>query len=95
MTPRENILALIYGCLERLNKERDASRQIVISETTALLNDDSQLDSLDVVAFSVDLEEKIRRMAGREIELSPANLQEGQHPLRNVTTLVEYILTKM
>jgi acyl carrier protein len=95
MIGRTEILELIGGCLARLNSERPSDKQIAFSAETPLLSKDSQMDSLDFVAFSVDLEEQLQRLAHRHIELAPAAMNPDEHPLRSVSTLTDYILRKL
>lgn len=92
---RQQIRDMIMDCLTALNKERPSDKQIQISPEMVLLAEDSQLDSLDFVALSVDLEDRLRRATGRSMELSPGAMAEDEHPLRTVTTLAEYIDRKL
>ena len=91
----EGVRDLIKDCLRALNNERPADDKIVITDNTPLLTEESQLDSLDFVSLSVDLEERLRMLTGHDVELAPSALAENEHPMRNVGTLAEYILAKL
>jgi acyl carrier protein len=95
MLTRDGIYKLIEECLVALNAERHPDEQIRVSPDTRLLAEGSGLDSLDVVSFSVDLEERIRRLTDRDLDISPAALAEDEHPLRTVTTLTDFLATKL
>lgn len=91
----QQIQQIIIECLGALNSERPAEKKLAISPEMALLAENSQLDSLDFVALSVDLEERLRRLTGRSVELSPGAMAENEHPLRTVGTMADYIERKL
>jgi acyl carrier protein len=95
LTSVAEIRELIKECLRSLNRERPSEDRINVSDDTPLLTDESQLDSLDFVSLSVDLEERLRALTGRDFELAPSALAEDEHPMRDVGTLAEYILGKL
>jgi hypothetical protein len=89
---RNDVLALIEQCLAQLNAERDGEDPIAIGENTPLLGGESQLDSLDFVAFVSDLEERLQETTGGDFVLV-GNLEASeQHAFRDVSSLAERIV---
>jgi acyl carrier protein len=95
MTDRNQITKLIFECLEALNLERAPNEQIQISEKTALLSDNSTLDSLAFVSFSTDLEDRLLELTGKDLMLATAALSATDQPFRSVAALADFITTKL
>lgn len=89
---RQQVADLIRQCLESLNRERPADDRIAISDETLLLYDDSQLDSLQFVAFITDLEGRLAAATGRTVPLIANALTSDEHPFRDVGMLTQYVV---
>lgn len=92
---RPAISKLIRDCLEVVNGEREDVAQIRVAEDTPLLADDSQLDSLELVAFLTDLETRASRIVGRRLSLAADALTADSEPFRDVGRLTDYLTTKL
>ena len=92
---RPQILDIVCASLESVNQERPETDRFRIDEATALLGDGSPLDSLEFVAFSTDLERRLRRVIGRDPGLLGDAFLTADQPFDTVTTLVGHILTKL
>lgn len=90
---RNAVLELIDQCLTGLNAERENDDPIPIGEdTTPLLGGESQLDSLDFVAFVADLEERLQAATGGDFVLV-GNLEPSENrAFRNVSALADRIV---
>ena len=89
---RTEILDLIEQCLTALNAERPDAERIPIGEGTLLLGGESQLDSLDFVAFVADLEERLQASTGRDFVLVGELDGSESQAFRKVSTLADRIV---
>jgi len=90
---RSDALQAIRGSLESVNAERPAEDRIAVSDETALLGREAELDSLGFVAFVADLEERLRSTTGRDFVLvGEAVARGGKHPFRSVAALADHIV---
>jgi len=89
---RTEILDLIEQCLTALNAERPDDDPIPIGEGTLLLGGESQLDSLDFVAFVADLEERLQALTGRDFVLVGELDASENQVFRKVSALADRIV---
>lgn len=62
------------------------------TEATALLGDGSELDSLGLVMFVVDLEMRLRKVSAADLALADALvLPHGENPFGSVASLTDYL----
>lgn len=92
---RDEVLALIRACLETVMRERPAAERIAVTESTELLSDRSELDSLEFVAFSTDLEGRLSRTVGRDLALVANALSDTSNPFHSVSTLADHITRRV
>lgn len=59
MLNKEEFLEIIYKCAEELNKQLPKEGKVVLEESTAILGENSSLDSLGIVMLTVSIEEHI------------------------------------
>jgi acyl carrier protein len=60
MSDKEKLLEIIYKCAEELNRQLPEGRKLILKESTTVVGKDSSLDSLDIVMFTLNIEEQIR-----------------------------------
>jgi acyl carrier protein len=89
---RTEVLDLIEQCLIALNAERPDDDQISVGEDTLLLGGESQLDSLDFVAFVADLEERLQVSTGRDFVLVGELDSSESQAFREVSALADRIV---
>ena len=85
------IVKIILEALEMANQAREDDKQINISEQTELFGSDGNLDSMDLVALLIDIEESLM---DREIQISLSDeraMSQSQSPFKSVETLAAYI----
>jgi len=85
---------LIFGSLEQLVNETGVKLKISTSKDTPIFGSGSNLDSLGLVTFLVELEQKIEDHFNVEITIANEKaMSQKNSPFKNVYTLSEYIKT--
>jgi acyl carrier protein len=87
-TSREAVTALVVETLKGVDTGGEPFGEV--DETTELLG---RLDSMGLVTFIVDLEERLNDDLGMTVALATDRaLSQRQSPFRNVATLTDYVL---
>ena len=89
----ENIESLVLAAASKAATEgqHEAAH---FTPSSDLFGGDSPLDSMDLVALVVDLEEQIRDAFGKEITLADERAMSQEHsPFRSVQSLADYAYT--
>lgn len=86
----ENIESLV---LTAASKAADSAQETSpFTASSDLFGGDSPLDSMDLVALVVDLEEQLRELFGKEITLADERaMSQEVNPFSKVETLTRYI----
>ena len=95
MTARiENILKLLYECIDSANRMLPTEAKLIKSADTVLLGEGGVLDSLALITFLVDLEEALHTKLGLECQLIEDDLlTDSQGPYHSISTLAKWIET--
>jgi acyl carrier protein len=87
-----SITQLIITSLSELNEELNDPSLENISEQTRLFGGNGALDSLALVSFIADIEEKISEQYGKNIVLADEKaMSQKVSPFRTVESLASYI----
>lgn len=62
MTSKEEITDIIYRCAEELNRQLPNEGKLILEESSAVVGENSPLDSLGLVMLMVSIEEHITRL---------------------------------
>lgn len=95
MLTKDELARLIRDCLDSINLERPEGEKIEISEETVLLDEQSELDSLEFVAFITDLERRLANRTGVELALAADALADASHPFKSVRSLTEHLAVRL
>ena len=91
---REKIEQVIIETLIELNEELEIASLEQPTNTTKLYGSSAALDSLALVSFITDLEERISEEFDKDIVLADEKaMSQKTSPFRNVTSLTDYINT--
>ncbi len=89
---RDRILEIVFEGIDEINLQRKPAERLQKSETTALFGEGSQLDSLGLVNFAAQVEQRIETEFDRSISIIEQLAGDsGENPLRNIGTLVVYL----
>lgn len=90
---KDKINSIIVETLKELNEELELEELNVISQKTRLYGSSSALDSLSLVSFITDLEERISDEFDKDLVLADEKAMSAKtSPFRSVETLNAYIL---
>lgn len=93
MIGSDEIEKIIIGALEKLNEEFPNDKRITINNQIALLGEESEIDSISLVALIVDIESRINSNYDLELSLTDDRAMiRAESPFLNVQTLKNYIL---
>jgi len=93
---RAKVISVIYEVFDEMNEDRDAESLIPKSESTVLLGRDGSLDSVDVLHFISNLEDRLEDLLGDEIDLvDEASVALENSPYKSVSTMADFILKKV
>ena len=82
---------MIFDAIDMANNAREEDRKITVSSKTELYGSDGNLDSMELVAFLIDIEESLMDNE-MNITLSDERaMSQSQSPFRNVESLTSYI----
>lgn len=91
---KEEIMALIIEAVEELL--RDKGEEAEVGPDFQLFGSESTIDSLDLVAIVVRLEENILDKTGRTLEIVDENsVVSDDSPFRTVATMTELVASKL
>ena len=85
------VKAVIIDALHRLAETDDISELLRADESTALIGQNSPLDSAALVFLLTDLEESIEREFGKQVTIVDESAFGRQSPFRTVGALAERI----
>jgi len=91
---QDKVTQLIYASISVLNLDRlqRKTAPIELSEGTILLGRQSKLDSLDLVTFFVDLEQRIKSEFNATISLTDEKAMfQKESPFETIRSLTAYI----
>jgi acyl carrier protein len=92
MTDQEEIVKIIFSVVDETNWLLPSDRQLTKSTETHLFGDSSNLDSLGLVTFITETEEKIEEELGVSITLADERaMSQKNSPFGTVGTLADYI----
>ena len=86
---------VVLDALRLANRSRPPQQQLAVTPDATLYGSGSQLDSLGLVAFVLDVEDGLRAL-GHDLSLTDASALSRRHsPFRTVPTLVNFILEQL
>lgn len=81
---------IIYPVLEEIKEDDDA--EFEISPTLEIYGDQSIFDSISLVRFIVNMQDRILELTDKDIILVSSDImKKSNSPFKNVTILAEYI----
>ncbi|WP_271768251.1 hypothetical protein [Aquimarina algiphila] len=90
-----NIKNIVFKTLEEYIQENDLNLDKV-DENTRLIGASSFLDSMDLVNFIVELEERVNDEFSSDLELTDEKaMSRRTSPFMNIQTLVSYIVESL
>ena len=85
---------IIYASIDDYNDLQPKEKKLIKSNDTDLFGKNSKLDSLGLVSFIVDVEQKVNDHFKTEITLADEKaMSQRKSPFRSVETLASYIDT--
>lgn len=88
------IYGAIYDAIDRVNPQLEKSRRLQKAENTLLLGDGSNLDSMGLISFTVEVEQAIQDRFGKDVNLAEILTASGdasESPLRSIGSLAGYL----
>lgn len=86
-----DICKIICDAIEMANHTREEDKMIPVSDNTELFGTNGHLDSMELVALLIDIEESL---LDHDIQISLSDeraMSSSQSPFKSVTTLTNYI----
>ncbi len=93
MLDRDTIHNVVLESLASLNADRASNDKITISDDTPLTGDESEIDSLSFVAFTTELEDRLRELTGTDLAGVAARLWSDPTATRDPRTLTDTLVT--
>ncbi len=88
----DKIEKILISCLVELNEELENENLNNITKETKIFGNNGALDSLALVSFITDVEDKISKELGHDIVLADEKaMSQRTSPFRNIETLSLYI----
>ncbi|MDY0321771.1 MAG: hypothetical protein RBR23_08575 [Arcobacteraceae bacterium] len=88
----DQIEKILISCLEELNEELENENLNNITKETKIFGNKGALDSLALVSFITDVEDRISKELGHDIVLADEKaMSQRTSPFRNIETLSVYI----
>lgn len=88
---RTKILDVVYASLKKINKDRQKYK-IAPKESSILFGQSKGLDSLDLVTFIVDVEQRLMDELKLRMSLTDEKaMSQKRSPFKSVKSLVDYI----
>ena len=92
MPERERVVKAIYGAVEELNKQLPKGVHVEKSLDAPLYGKSSKLESIDLVGFIIEVEDKIKEEFGVPITIADEKAMSQHHsPFLTLGTLSEYV----
>lgn len=96
MANKDTVLALIYAEVAEFNAQLGAGQSLGQTPDTVLVGQDGALDSLGLLNFLSNLEERLTQGLGRRIQLMDEAMMTDDHgPLRTFGTLATYVVGRL
>ena len=90
---KENILQTIFGAIDEVNKMLAEEERLEKSLNTRLVGDGGGLNSLGLINFIVEVEGRIQKDFGLELNLVEA-LEAPEEPLKSIGRLAEFVVAQ-
>ncbi len=88
----DQIEKILISCLKELNEELENENLNNITKETKIFGNKGALDSLALVSFITDVEDRISKELGHDIVLADEKaMSQRASPFRNIETLSVYI----
>jgi D-alanine--poly(phosphoribitol) ligase subunit 2 len=92
----DNILDVIYGCVDLLNRQLPHDMKLQKSTDTQLGGEGGVLDSLGLITLLVALEEELEKKFGVQCVLLDEEVMSDQNgPYSSIDSLSKWIIAKM
>jgi len=92
MSERERVMKAIYAAVEELNNQLPISVRVEKSLDAPLYGKSSKLESIDLVGFIIEVEDKIKEEFGVPITIVDEKAMSQQHsPFLTLGTLTDYL----
>lgn len=92
MSIREKVQKAVYGAIDEINEQLPGGTRLEKSPEAALYGKSGKLESLDFVAFIMEVETKIQDEFGIDFVLTDEDLlSKEKSPFLTVGTLVEHL----
>jgi len=93
---KARIIQIIYSVIDAVNLEKNKDDQISKTLDSVLSGPGSKLDSMDILNFIVNLEQKLEEAFSKEFNLfSEETLFENDNPLQSIEKLTVFIETQV
>ncbi len=88
----DNVLKAVYSAIDEINQMLPEEKKVTKSRDVELLGASAAMDSLSLVNFIVEIEQKIYEIFNVKINLAePRSEPQQQSPLKSIGALVNYI----
>lgn len=92
---KEEIEQIIFQALEMANHSRTENEQIEITSNAKLYGEEGQLESMELVAMLIDIEEELLD-AGFKVALSDERaMSMKRSPFADIPALLDYIALRL
>ncbi len=92
MPERERVVGAIYEAVDELNKQLPKGVHVEKSLDAPLYGKASKLESIDLVGFIIEVEEKVRDEFGASITIADDRAMSQQNsPFLTLGTLADYV----
>src|SRR5258708_24542330 len=92
MPERERVVRAIYGAVDELNKQLPKGVQVEKSLDAPLYGSSSKLESIDLIGFIIEVEEKVKEEFGVPITIADEKAMSQKHsPFLTLGSLTEYV----
>lgn len=92
MPERERVIAAIYSAVDELNRQLPKGVVVEKSLDAPLYGKGSRLESIDLVNFIMEVEDKVRDELGASVTIADEQAMSQQHsPFLTLGTLVDYV----
>lgn len=92
MPERERVMSAIYEAVDELNKQLPKGVRVEKSLDAPLYGKASKLESIDLVGFIIEVEEKVRDEFGASITIADDRAMSQQNsPFLTLGTLTDYV----
>src|ERR1044071_2804375 len=92
MPERERVVSAIYGAVDELNTQLPKGVRVEKSLDAPLYGKSSKLESIDLVGFIIEVEEKVKEEFGTAITIADDRAMSQQNsPFLTLGTLADYV----